>query len=54
MVNTKKSPAFLQKCSSGQIALHDDAYTVRDGHFMGHNGFIVPNNFSEFYLRFPT
>jgi hypothetical protein len=54
MVNTKKSPAFLQKSASGQIAPHDDAYTVRDGHFVGHDGFIVPNNFSEFYLRFPT
>ena len=38
----------------GQVALHDDAYTVRDGHFVGHDGFIVPNNFSEFYQRFPA
>jgi len=54
MVNTKKSPAFLEKSASGKIAPHDDAYTVRDGHFVGHDGFIVPNNFSEFYQRFPT
>jgi len=54
MVNTKKSPASLQKSAVGQVALHDDAYTVRDGHFMGHDGFIVPNNFSEFYQRFPA
>lgn len=54
MVNTKKRPAFLKKSDSGQIAPHDDAYTVRDGHFVGHDGFIVPNSFSEFYQRFPT
>jgi DNA-directed RNA polymerase specialized sigma24 family protein len=54
MVNTKRSSVFLQKSDSGQIAPHDDAYTVRDGHFVGHDGFIVPNSFNEFYQRFPT
>ncbi len=54
MVNTKKSSAFLEKSDGEQIAHHDDAYTVRDGHFVGHDGFIVPNSFSEFYQRFPT
>ena len=54
MVNTKKSPVFLKKSETGQIAPHDDAYTVQDGHFVGHDGFIVPNSFGEFYQRFPT
>jgi DNA-directed RNA polymerase specialized sigma24 family protein len=54
MVNTKKSQVFLKKTDTGQIAPHDDAYTVRDSHFVGHDGFIVPNNFSEFYQRFPA
>jgi hypothetical protein len=54
MVNTKKSQVFLEKSASGKIAPHDDAYTIRDGHFVGHDGFIVPNNFSEFYQRFPN
>lgn len=54
MVNTKKSPAIPKKSGLGQIAPHDDAYTVRDGHFVGHDGFIVPNCFSEFYERFPN
>ena len=54
MVNTKKSPAFLEKSHSGQVAPHDDAYIVRDGHFVGHDGFIVPDSFSEFHQRFPT
>ncbi|MGD1108424.1 MAG: hypothetical protein ABR865_15385 [Terracidiphilus sp.] len=54
MVNTKKSSTILENSESGQIALHDDAYIVRDGHFVGHDGFIVPNSFSEFYQRFPN
>jgi hypothetical protein len=54
MVNTKKSPVFLKKSAVGKIAPHDDAYTVRDDHFVGHDGFIVPNSFSEFYQRFPN
>ncbi len=54
MVNTKKSPAFLEKSDLEQMTPHDDAYTVRDCHFVGHDGFIVPNSFSEFYQRFPT
>lgn len=54
MVNTKKSPAILKKSDSVQIVPRDDAYTVRDGHFVGHDGFIVPNSFSEFYQRFPN
>jgi hypothetical protein len=43
-----------KKPDSGQIASHDDAYTVRNDHFVGHDGFIVPNSFSEFYQRFLT
>ena len=54
MVNTKKISVFLEKSDSGQIAAHDDAYIVRDGHIVGHDGFIVPNNFTEFYQRFPA
>jgi hypothetical protein len=54
MVNTKKSSAILEKSDARQFAPHDDAYTVRDGHYVGHDGFIVPSSFSEFYQRFPT
>jgi hypothetical protein len=54
MVNTQENPVFLQKYDAGRIAPHDDAFTVRDGHFVGHDGFTVPNSFSEFYQRFPT
>jgi hypothetical protein len=54
MVNTQESPVFLKEPAVEQIAHHDDVYTVQDGHFVGHDGFIVPNSFSEFFVRFPN
>lgn len=30
-----------------------DPFAVVDGHYVGHDGFVVPNNFSEFHERFP-
>ena len=50
----QEKPSIPAKIRHGEIAPHDDAYTVRDGHFVGHDGFIVPNCFIEFHQRFPT
>jgi hypothetical protein len=30
-----------------------DPFTMVDGHYIGHDGFVVPKNFDEFYERFP-
>ena len=30
-----------------------DPFEFVDGHCVGHDGFVVPNNFAEFYERFP-
>lgn len=30
-----------------------DPFTIRDGRFIGHDGFVVPKNFDEFHERFP-
>jgi hypothetical protein len=30
-----------------------DPFTIRDGHYVGHDGFVVPSDFEEFYGRFP-
>ena len=30
-----------------------DPYTTVNGHHIGHDGFVVPKNFDEFYERFP-
>lgn len=30
-----------------------DPFTIRNGQYIGHDGFVVPKNFDEFYERFP-
>jgi len=30
-----------------------DPFTIRDGRYIGHDGFVVPKNFDEFHERFP-
>lgn len=30
-----------------------DPFAIRDGHYVGHDGFVVPKDFAEFYKRFP-
>ncbi len=30
-----------------------DPFTIRDGRFIGHDGFVVPKDFDEFHERFP-
>jgi hypothetical protein len=30
-----------------------DPFSVRDGRFVGHDGFVVPKDFDEFHERFP-
>ena len=54
MANTEESSVLLGKSDAKQITPHDDAFTVRDGHFVGHDGFTVPSSFGEFYQRFPA
>jgi hypothetical protein len=31
-----------------------DPFEVRDGRYVGHDGFVVPKDFNEFYQRFPN
>ena len=30
-----------------------DSFTIRDGRYVGHDGFVVPKDFNEFHERFP-
>ncbi len=30
-----------------------DPFTIRDGRYVGSDGFVVPRDFEEFYQRFP-
>ena len=32
---------------------HSDPFTIRDGRYIGHDGFVVPKDFDEFHERFP-
>lgn len=32
---------------------HADPFTIRDGRYIGHDGFVVPKDFDEFHERFP-
>jgi hypothetical protein len=41
----KNENCLLSKCDSHTISA--------DGHFIGHDGFVVPRNFAEFYERYP-
>jgi len=33
---------------------HRDPFEIRDGRYVGHDGFVVPKDFNEFYRRFPN
>ena len=41
-------------CSSFSVENRkSDPFTIVDGQYIGHDGFVVPKNFDEFYERFP-
>jgi hypothetical protein len=44
---TPKSSVKKQTCRS-------DPFAIRDGHYVGHDGFVVPKDFDEFDERFPS
>ena len=46
-INLSISPIFLLKTGK------PDPFTITDGHYVGHDGFVVPKNFDEFHERFP-
>ncbi len=42
-----------QVCSYSKQEYTGDPFCYVDGHFIGHDGFVVPKDFPEFYERFP-
>jgi hypothetical protein len=51
MANTQEKQFLSKKsCTPGN---HVDAFTFEDGHFVSHDGFVVPKDFAEFHERFP-
>src|SRR5208282_5705844 len=46
-------PFNFPNFSAGNRAYKSDPFTIRDGRFVGHDGFVVPKDFDEFHERFP-
>src|SRR5215472_1741002 len=46
-------PVEFHSFSVEKKACKSDPFTIRDGHFVGHDGFVVPKDFPEFFKRFP-
>jgi hypothetical protein len=44
--------ASVRCCTPARIEKRDP-FSVRNGRFVGHDGFVVPKNFDEFHKRFP-
>lgn len=54
MADTGKFAVSPEKSWPRSTSYRDDPFTVQDGHYVGHDGFVVPNSFAEFYRRFPA
>jgi len=48
-----KQPINFANFSVENKPYKSDPFTIKDGHYVGHDGFIVPKNFDEFHERFP-
>lgn len=42
-----------QQCSSSEQVYRGEPFEYVDGHYVGHDGFVVPKDFAEFCERFP-
>src|SRR5271165_5525379 len=43
----------IHNCAVEKKTRKSDPFTIRDGHYVAHDGFVVPKDFEEFYERFP-
>jgi hypothetical protein len=46
-------PTFPLNLSVGEKQYKTDSFTLIDGRYVGHDGFVVPKDFDEFHQRFP-
>jgi hypothetical protein len=46
-------PFKFPNFSVGNRPYKSDPFTIRDGRYVGHDGFVVPKDFDEFHQRFP-
>lgn len=52
MTNTQEKQLLSRKSLPARD-YHVDSFTFENGHFVGHDGFVVPRDFAEFFERFP-
>lgn len=48
-----RAPLAPQQCSLAEHRHTSDPFDYVDGHYVGHDGFVVPKDFAEFNERFP-
>src|ERR1019366_3562415 len=49
----ENQPINFANFSAENLPRQSDPFTIRDGRFVGHDGFVVPKDFDEFHERFP-
>ena len=54
MAATQNFAASMGKTRPRPVFYRNDPFTIQDGHFIGHDGFVVPNSFAEFFQRYPA
>lgn len=49
----RNQPVSFSSFSVEKKGCESDPFTIRDGRYLGSDGFVVPNDFEEFHKRFP-
>ncbi len=52
-VEIESRPANFPSLSVEKRTYKPDPFTIKDGHYVGSDRFVVPRDFDEFYQRFP-
>jgi hypothetical protein len=52
-VEVENQPINFPSLSVKKKTYKSDPFTVRDGRYVGNDGFVVPRDFDEFYQRYP-
>jgi hypothetical protein len=50
---SENQPINFPNFSVENLPRQSDPFAIKDGRFIGHDGFVVPKDFDEFHERFP-
>ena len=53
-VEIESHPVSFSSFSVEKKRCQSDPFAIRSGHYVGHDGFVVPKDFAEFFNRFPN